>query len=49
MTLPDVFLDQDTPEKLYAQAGLDADGIVRTALNALGRGSEVVHLAGKLA
>jgi 1-deoxy-D-xylulose-5-phosphate synthase len=48
-TLPDVFLDQDTPEKLYAQAGLDADGIVRTALNALGRGSEVVHLAGKLA
>jgi 1-deoxy-D-xylulose-5-phosphate synthase len=49
MTLPDVFLDQDTPEKLYAQAGLDADGIVSTALKALGRGSEVVHLAGKLA
>jgi 1-deoxy-D-xylulose-5-phosphate synthase len=49
MTLPDVFQDQDSPEKMYAQAGLDADGIVRTALNALGRGSEVVHLAGKLA
>ena len=49
MTLPDVFQDQDSPEKMYAQAGLDADGIVRTALNALGRGGEVVHLAGKLA
>ncbi|MBN9589338.1 MAG: 1-deoxy-D-xylulose-5-phosphate synthase [Alphaproteobacteria bacterium 64-11] len=49
MTLPDVFQDHDTPEKMYAQAGLDADGIVRTALRALGRGAEVVHLAGKLA
>jgi 1-deoxy-D-xylulose-5-phosphate synthase len=50
MTLPDVFQDQDTPERMYAHAGLDADGIVRTALNALGRGAEVVHLAaGRLA
>src|SRR3954451_8528837 len=49
MTLPDIFQDQDTPEKMYAQAGLDADGIVRTALNALGRSAEAVHLAGKLA
>jgi 1-deoxy-D-xylulose-5-phosphate synthase len=49
MTLPDLFQDQDTPEKMYQQAGLDADGIVRTALKALGRGAEVVHLAGKLA
>jgi 1-deoxy-D-xylulose-5-phosphate synthase len=49
MTLPDVFQEQDAPEKMYAQAGLDADGIVRTALNALGRGAEAVHLAGKLA
>ncbi len=37
MTLPDVFQDHDTPEKMYAQAGLDADGIVSTALKALGR------------
>ena len=44
MTLPDVFQDQDSPEKMYAQAGLDADGILRTALNALGRGAEAVHL-----
>jgi 1-deoxy-D-xylulose-5-phosphate synthase len=50
MTLPDVFQDQDSPEKMYAQAGLDADGILRTALQALGRGNEALHLAaGKLA
>ena len=49
MTLPDLFQDHDTPEKMYAQAGLNADGIVHTVLNALGRGAEVVHLAGKLA
>ena len=50
MTLPDVFQDQDTPEKMYTQAGLDADGILRTVLNALGRGNEALHLApGKLA
>ena len=49
LTLPDVFQDHDTPEKMYAFAGLNADGIVHTVLSALGRGSEVVHLAGKLA
>jgi 1-deoxy-D-xylulose-5-phosphate synthase len=49
MTLPDVFQDHDAPDKMYALAGLDADGIVRTALQALGRGGEAVHLAGKLA
>ena len=36
LTLPDIFQDQDKPEAMYAQAGLDADGIVRAALNALG-------------
>ncbi|WP_304169848.1 1-deoxy-D-xylulose-5-phosphate synthase [Phenylobacterium aquaticum] len=36
LTLPDIFQDQDKPEAMYAQAGLDADGIVRTALAALG-------------
>jgi len=50
MTLPDIFQDHDTPEKMYAQAGLDADGIVSTALRALGRGEEAVRAAaGKLA
>jgi 1-deoxy-D-xylulose-5-phosphate synthase len=36
LTLPDVFQDQDKPEAMYAQAGLDAEGIVRGALDALG-------------
>ncbi len=36
LTLPDVFQDQDKPEAMYAQAGLDADGIARAALLALG-------------
>jgi len=37
LTLPDVFIDQDKPDKMYEQAGLDAAGIVRTAFAALGR------------
>ena len=36
LTLPDVFQDQDKPEIMYAQAGLDAEGILRGALSALG-------------
>jgi 1-deoxy-D-xylulose-5-phosphate synthase len=36
LTLPDVFQDHDKPELMYAQAGLDADGIVAGALAALG-------------
>jgi 1-deoxy-D-xylulose-5-phosphate synthase len=36
LTLPDVFQDHDKPELMYAQAGLDAEGIVRAALSALG-------------
>ncbi len=36
MTLPDRFQDQDKPETMYAQAGLDADAIVKMALTALG-------------
>lgn len=36
LTLPDVFQDQDKPEAMYAEAGLDAEGIVRGALSALG-------------
>jgi 1-deoxy-D-xylulose-5-phosphate synthase len=35
MRLPDHFQDQDRPEKQYAEAGLDADGIVDTVLRAL--------------
>jgi 1-deoxy-D-xylulose-5-phosphate synthase len=35
LRLPDVFQDQNAPEKQYAEAGLDADGIVATVLKAL--------------
>jgi len=34
--LPDVFQDQDKPETMYAQAGLNAEHIAATALAALG-------------
>ena len=37
MVLPDTFIDQEKPEKMYAQAGLDAAGIVTTVLSALGK------------
>ena len=33
--LPDRFIDQDKPERMYEQAGLDANGIVRIVLLAL--------------
>jgi 1-deoxy-D-xylulose-5-phosphate synthase len=36
LTLPDTFQDQDKPEAMYAAAGLDAEGILRGALSALG-------------
>jgi 1-deoxy-D-xylulose-5-phosphate synthase len=37
MVLPDLFLEQDNPELLYARAGLDAKGIVAKVFQALGR------------
>ena len=36
MVLPDVFIDHDTPTAMYAQAGLDAKGIVAKVFEALG-------------
>jgi len=36
LTLPDIFQDHDKPDAMYVQAGLDADGIARAALSALG-------------
>ncbi|MBW0151960.1 MAG: 1-deoxy-D-xylulose-5-phosphate synthase [Phenylobacterium sp.] len=47
LTLPDIFQDHDKPELMYAQAGLDAEGVVRTALSALG--ADVVAAAGRRA
>ncbi len=37
MILPDLYLDQDKPERMYAQAGLDAAGIVTRVFEALGQ------------
>ncbi|MBS0294869.1 MAG: 1-deoxy-D-xylulose-5-phosphate synthase [Proteobacteria bacterium] len=36
LVLPDIFQDHDKPEVMYAQAGLDAEGIAASALKALG-------------
>ena len=40
MVLPDTFMDQDKPEKMYEKAGLDAAGIVRKVLEALDQGAQ---------
>jgi 1-deoxy-D-xylulose-5-phosphate synthase len=47
MVLPDIFIDQDTPAAMYAQAGLDAKGIVTKVFEALGKdiAKETVKLA----
>src|SRR5207248_5549537 len=37
MVLPDTFIDQDSPNAMYAKAGLDAKGIVAKVFEALGR------------
>jgi 1-deoxy-D-xylulose-5-phosphate synthase len=37
MVLPDVFIDQDSPNAMYAKAGLDAKGIVAKTFEALGQ------------
>jgi 1-deoxy-D-xylulose-5-phosphate synthase len=35
--MPDSFIDQDKPDRMYAQAGLDAGAIVAKVFEALGR------------
>jgi len=37
MVLPDVFIDHDSPTAMYAHAGLDANGIIAKAFEALGK------------
>ena len=37
LVLPDDFIDQDSPNAMYARAGLDAKGIVTRAFEALGQ------------
>jgi 1-deoxy-D-xylulose-5-phosphate synthase len=47
MVLPDSFIDQDSPNAMYAKAGLDAKGIVGKVFEALGKDvrAETVRLA----
>jgi 1-deoxy-D-xylulose-5-phosphate synthase len=47
LVLPDIFIDQDSPNAMYAKAGLDAKGIVAKAFEALGQNlrGDVVKLA----
>jgi 1-deoxy-D-xylulose-5-phosphate synthase len=43
LVLPDSFIDQAKPEKMYADAGLDSAGIVRAVFAALGQGSRAAR------
>ena len=47
MILPDVFLDHDSPNAMYARAGLDAKSIVKKVFDTLGKDfkTEAVKLA----
>ncbi len=47
MVLPDVFIDHDTPNVMYAKAGLDAKAITAKVFEALGR--ELTVETGRLA
>lgn len=39
LTLPDVFIDHDSPDAMYARAGLNAAGIIKAVTNAIGIGT----------
>ncbi|MGA7675823.1 MAG: 1-deoxy-D-xylulose-5-phosphate synthase [Rhizomicrobium sp.] len=45
MVLPDRFQNQDSPERMYADAGLDANSIAAAALSALGREEEAASVS----
>jgi 1-deoxy-D-xylulose-5-phosphate synthase len=47
MVLPDTFIDQDKPDAMYAQAGLDADAIVAKVFAALGREADGLKASGR--
>jgi 1-deoxy-D-xylulose-5-phosphate synthase len=42
MVLPDVFIDQDSPDRMYAFARLDASSIAAKAMAALGRPASLI-------
>ncbi|WP_378943905.1 1-deoxy-D-xylulose-5-phosphate synthase [Mesorhizobium sp. ANAO-SY3R2] len=43
LTLPDSFVDHANPDKMYADAGLDAAGIVHAVFAALGKSEQAVR------
>lgn len=45
LTMPDEWVEQSKPEKMYADAGLDRKGIVSTVFAAFGRSNEAVNLS----
>jgi 1-deoxy-D-xylulose-5-phosphate synthase len=45
MVLPDVFIDQDSPAAMYANAGVDANAMVAKVFEALGRDISAVPVA----
>jgi 1-deoxy-D-xylulose-5-phosphate synthase len=48
LTLPDRFIEQNKPQAMYAEAGLDTQGIVATVFTALGKDADsagVIRLA----
>lgn len=47
LVLPDVWMDQAKPETMYAKAGLDAAGILKTVFAALGQNAPGVIAAGE--
>ncbi len=49
LVLPDVFIEHDKPELMYAQAGLDAAGIVKTVFAALGRDAKIASVSARTA
>jgi len=48
MTLPDIFIEQDSPDRQYTLAGLNRVDIVATALTALGE-EDAIQAAVRLA
>ncbi|MCB2112756.1 MAG: 1-deoxy-D-xylulose-5-phosphate synthase [Parvularculaceae bacterium] len=46
MTLPDRYIDHNSPAKMYDEARLNAPHIVETVMRALGRSADVIQLRG---
>ncbi len=44
LTLPDRFIEQDAPDRMYESAGLDANSIVAAVLSTLGRGQDTAAM-----